>query len=101
WISIYQSSYQFSPSSLKPLGLSYEARLKIYTIVMQQELRRFNLEEKLVEIGNSPKTAWEEFAFANGAIGGVWLKLEGQFRINLKVWTMLNDTLSAEEIRQL
>jgi hypothetical protein len=101
WISIYQSSYQFSPSSLKPLRLSPEALLKVYMIVMQQEQRRFNLEETLIRIGKSPKTAWEKFAFEKGAIGGVWLNLEGQFRINLREWTTLYNALSAEEMHQL
>lgn len=98
WISVYDQS----PSKpLDALHLSLISRSMMQSIVMNQEIRRSNLEATLLSINDAPKTKWEEFAYDIIAIGGIWIRLEGNFSINTVMWKELVENLSSDEIRMV
>jgi hypothetical protein len=81
-------------NNLAPLELSVHASTALQKIILQHEIRRMEFEQILDIINAAEKSEWEKFAL----LEQIWIKNEGRFRIDLREWNMITDTLSDEEV---
>lgn len=98
WALWYKQSKYFPLNKLELDTLSLQ---KLYQVVLGYETKQALLKQKVQQIRDNleAKSIWDRFAFTQGMIGGIFIELEGQYRIQLKQWKMILSILNTDKIR--
>lgn len=93
-------STSFTRISINPFPLSKETSREVQTIVLDHETQKMSLNITMDHIMESPKSLWEDFVLRNNGADS-WIRLEGQYRTNLKAWKIIGNMLSDDEMYNL
>ena len=83
--------------NLDSLPLPLEVSNKLLNIIIEHRGERANFKAVIENAHTSPDSIWETFALKRGS-ADPWIYLEGDLRMNLKMWHIITNTLTPKQI---